>query len=69
MSKIFNNTTDCVVDDLKATLKQGDKVAVASACFSIYAFQALKDQLKGVNELRHLSDSETALILAESVAR
>ena len=31
MSKIFNNTTDRVVDDLKATLKRGDKVAVASA--------------------------------------
>jgi superfamily II DNA or RNA helicase len=59
MSKIFNNTTDRVVDDLKATLKQGDKVAVASACFSIYAFQALKDQLKGVNELRFLFTSPT----------
>jgi len=59
MSKMFNNTTERVVDDLSATLKRGDRVAVASACFSIYAFQALKEQLKGVKELRFLFTSPT----------
>ena len=62
MSKIFNNTTERVVDDLKATLKRGDKVAVASACFSIYAFQELKDQLKNVDELRFLFTSPTFFV-------
>lgn len=59
MTKIFNNTTERVVDDLKAVVKTGDKMVVASACFSIYAFQALKDQLKGLDEFRFLFTSPT----------
>lgn len=39
-------------------------MAVASACFSIYAFQALKD--KGVDELRFLFISSTFTVPEKS---
>lgn len=42
--EIFNNTTKVVKDDLEKKIKQGSKVSIAAACFSIYAYQALKNE-------------------------
>jgi hypothetical protein len=36
--KIFNNITEIVRDDLQKTIKKNSKVAVAAACFSMYAY-------------------------------
>lgn len=38
--------------DLVEEMKGGSKIPIAAACFSIYAFQELKAQLKKVEELR-----------------
>ena len=38
----FDNITSHVIDDLKVTLRQGSKVSMAAASFSIYAFEALQ---------------------------
>ena len=43
--KLIDNVTSTVRDDLRQTLHKGSKVSIAAACFSIYAYQALKKQL------------------------
>lgn len=57
--KIFNNTTDIVRDDLKQTIKRGSKVSIAAACFSMYAYKELKNQLEQVEEFRFIFTSPT----------
>ncbi|MGD9842760.1 MAG: hypothetical protein AB7F79_10005 [Steroidobacteraceae bacterium] len=48
---IINNTIHKLGDDLKASLKQGDRLKVATSCFSIYAFEALKSELGKIKNL------------------
>lgn len=57
--EIFNNTTKVVKDDLQKTISSGSKVAIAAACFSIYAYQELKKQLESCDELRFIFTSPT----------
>ena len=57
--KQFDNITLRVIDDLKATLKNGSKVSMAAASFSIYAFEALQKELEKVDELRFIFTSPT----------
>ena len=53
--ELINNTTKTLKDDLSVEIKQGSKVSIAAACFSIYAFQELKAQLSQIDELRLFS--------------
>lgn len=55
----FNNTTKVVKDDLEKKIKSGSKVSIAAACFSIYAYQALKDELKNCDSFRFIFTSPT----------
>lgn len=55
--KQFNNITSKVADDLKEQLGHGSKVSIAAACFSIYAYQALKEELQNIEELRFIFTS------------
>lgn len=55
----FNNTTKVVKDDLVKKIKSGSKVSIAAACFSIYAYQVLKDELEDCDELRFIFTSPT----------
>ena len=57
--EIFNNTTKVVKDDLVKTIKRGDRISIAAACFSIYAYQELKKQLEYCEELRFIFTSPT----------
>lgn len=57
--KIFNNTTKTVGDDIKAIVRPGDKLSIAAACFSIYAYQELREQLESCEELRFIFTSPT----------
>lgn len=50
--EIFNNTTKVVKDNLVKTIKCGDRISIAAACFSIYAYQELKKQLESCEERR-----------------
>ena len=52
MQTFFDNINTKVVDDLKVSIKDGSKLSIASACFSIYAFEEMKAQLKDIDELR-----------------
>lgn len=57
--ELFNNTTKVVRDDLQKQIQPGDSIAIAAACFSIYAYQELKEQLEACEELRFLFTSPT----------
>lgn len=56
---IIDNKNKLLKDDLSDEIKQGSKVSVAAACFSIYAFQELKKQLTDIDELRFIFTSPT----------
>ena len=56
---IIDNKNKTLKDDLAVEIKQGSKVSVAAACFSIYAFQELKEQLMDIDELRFIFTSPT----------
>ncbi len=57
--KTIDNINEVLKDDLKVELKEGSKLSVAAACFSIYAFQELKKELQDIEELRFLFTSPT----------
>ena len=57
--ELINNTTKTLKDDLSVEIKQGSKLSIAAACFSIYAFQELKERLSQIEELRFIFTSPT----------
>ena len=57
--QIFDNINSIVKDDLSKTIKRGNRLSIASACFSIYAFEELKEQLQDISELRFIFTSPT----------
>ncbi len=57
--ELINNTEKTLRDDLSIELKQGSKLSIAANCFSIYAFEELKKELKGIDELRFIFTSPT----------
>lgn len=57
--KVINNVSERVVDDLKTKLSKGSRVSIAAVSFSIYAFEALKEELENVDELRFIFTSPT----------
>lgn len=48
--KLIDNVNTLLKDDLAQVLKKGSKVAIAAACFSIYAYDELKTQLEQIDE-------------------
>ena len=57
--ELIDNKNKILKDDLSVEIKQGSKLSIAAACFSIYAFQELKKQLTDIDELRFLFTSPT----------
>lgn len=57
--KIIDNINELLRDDLAATVKKGNKVCIAAACFSMYAYKELKKQLDSVDEFRFIFTSPT----------
>ena len=57
--ELINNTTKTLKDDLSVEIRQGSKLSIAAACFSIYAFQELKEQLSQIEQLRFIFTSPT----------
>ena len=60
-TEFIDNVNKTVKDDLTVTIKKGDKLSIAAAYFSIYAYQVLKKQLDGIEELRFIFTSPTFL--------
>lgn len=57
--ELIDNKSKTLKDDLSVELKKGSKLSIAAACFSIYAFQDLKKELKNIDELRFIFTSPT----------
>ena len=55
--ELIDNINHILKDDLAKTIKPNSKVSIASACFSIYAFQQLKNELESIEELRFIFTS------------
>ncbi|MEG0766226.1 MAG: helicase-related protein, partial [Clostridia bacterium] len=55
---IIDNVTTIAKDDLTKIIARGDHLSIAAACFSIYAYQELKKQLEGVEDLRFIFTSD-----------
>ncbi len=57
--KIFDNINDIVRDDMISTINRGSKISIAAACFSIYAYKELKEQLEEIDECRFIFTAPT----------
>lgn len=57
--KVFDNVTEIVRDDMASTITKGSKLSVAAACFSMYAYKELKEQLESIDECRFIFTSPT----------
>ena len=52
--EIIDNVTKTLGDDLKSEIKKGAKLKIAASCFSIYAYEALKKELEGIDSLEFI---------------
>lgn len=59
LPKVINNISERVIDDLKTKVSGHSKLSIAAASFSIYAFEALKQELESIDELRFIFTSPT----------
>ena len=57
--ELINNINKTLRDDLLNQMQSGSKLSIAASCFSIYAFQELKEVLKDIKELRFIFTSPT----------
>lgn len=57
--EIIDNITSLLGDDLKRTITPGAKLKIAASCFSIYAFEALKQELGRIESLEFIFTSPT----------
>jgi SNF2 family DNA or RNA helicase len=57
--ELINNVNKTLRDDLTAQIESGSRLSIAASCFSIYAFQELKEALKDIKELRFIFTSPT----------
>ncbi len=57
--KQFNNVTERIIDDLKQTLSSKSQISIAAASFSIYAYEALKEELDKVDGVNFIFTSPT----------
>lgn len=57
--EIIDNVSHLLGDNLKKTITPGSRLKIAASCFSIYAFEALKEQLESVESLEFIFTSPT----------
>ncbi len=50
--KIIDNKVNLLGDDLKAELRAGSKVRIAASCFTLFAFNELREELAKIDELK-----------------
>jgi len=55
--KIIDNIRETLKDDLTTTIGNKSKIDIAASCFSIYAYQVLKEQFESIDELRFIFTS------------
>ncbi|AXF19077.1 helicase [Burkholderia pyrrocinia] len=57
--EIIDNINRLLGDDLKLALQPGARLKVAASCFSMYAYEVLKEELEQIDELRFIFTSPT----------
>lgn len=57
--ELIDNVNQLLGDDLKKTIKKGTRLKIAASCFSIYAFEALKEELEKIDELHFIFTTPT----------
>ena len=57
--KIIDNLNSLLGDDLKSRLTRGSKLKIAASCFSLYAYEALKQELSKVESLEFIFTEPT----------
>ena len=57
--ELINNINKTLRDDLMHQIRLGSRISIAASCFSIYAYQELKEKLKDIKELRFIFTSPT----------
>lgn len=57
--KIIDNVSSRLCEDLKDEISKGSKISIAASSFSIYAFEALKKELKNIDALQFIFTSPT----------
>jgi hypothetical protein len=55
----LDNITSLLGDDLKRSVTRGAKLKIAASCFSIYAYEALKEELDQVESVEFIFTSPT----------
>ena len=66
--RIIDNISQLLGDDIKTELNHGARLRIAASCFSIYAFEALKKELKKIDRLQFIFTSP-AFVPAEVTDR
>ncbi len=59
MPKMIDNINTRVRDDLSETITKKSKLRIAAVCFSIYAYEELKKNLSGIEDLQFIFTSPT----------
>lgn len=57
--QIIDNINQLLGDDLKHTITSKSKLQIAASCFSIYAYEALKKELKNIDSLEFIFTTPT----------
>ena len=57
--KIVDNVSLLLGDDLKSEISSGSRLKIAASCFSIFAFEELKDALKHISDFQFIFTSPT----------
>lgn len=57
--EIIDNINGLLGEDLKKSVKPGGKLRIAASCFSIYAYEALKEELAKVDAVEFIFTSPT----------
>ena len=55
--RIIDNLNELLGDDLRGSIKPGSRLRIAASTFSIFAFEALKDELQSIKELEFIFTS------------
>ena len=64
---VIDNISKRVIDDLQGKPISDSRISIAAASFSIYAFEALKNELESIEEMRFIFTSPT--FIAEKVKK
>lgn len=64
--RIIDNVSDLLGDDLKREITPGSKVRIAASTFSIFAFEALRQEPTNGRKAAAISDSRSSLAAAST---